>query len=535
MVLAKCHLQSCKENEQKPCSVQCSVSDLALYRLPSFIRPESIDFENSLMKWIKNNLDERNRNEDNDLFREMIHELTGDDVCSNLNIEQSNCLKEQHRIIVCIELNHLCWAWAKFMFNFDESKFNLSKSRASMQCCFTEIKLCYVNIQLPNIVIWLLSSIPQKVVKSETLIAKSNIHQTFNKSKCLYALVCQCFRENDVVNLRQVYKHLRLANKLTKLSESSRVNKIPISTTKLEHLKNQCKNYSELNIHSPNRMFNECDQPTNRPQIKQIQPRQRQPAKLIHENVLFGHSNTFEYKSDSSTLSHKKNLFNKIRKFTIQSESEFDTTQITNYLSQNSKLLKSSNKVRARSRSVDLPRQRSKMVFKPVDSEVQISIPLGQNDKYDSLDKFNKRYKNDKDKKSKGFLDSLNSEGSSISDESISNEYTTNSIEYENFNLSKLNVNTCPKNVTPIMIKSVLKKSTSYFEGEKKIVRLLPKSLHHLHDTKMPYDRLKFAKFEVSQCNLDAKSRQCATTTTSLNNKKNVTFSAYATIQVVDN
>lgn len=511
MVLASVYLQQPQctmETGQIASSAQCTLSDLALYRLPTNIRPESGDFENLLLQCVENNLACRHRNEDQDLAREMVCGLADSDSQLSLACEQLN-------FVVCIEPNRLLLTAVKSAAHSDGGKFNLAQQHSCMQICFSEIKLCYVNIQLPNIVIWLLSSIPQKIVKNESPAAKCGNQQV--RPKCLYALIWKCLREHDVVNLRQVYKHLRSFKKLH-----------PCETLLSKLVSPSEKHHSEQEMQTSKVPLG--DAPTSK-SLKsvtskpshQMLTRQRQPAKLIHDNALFSQWTTLERKLDSSNLSHKKVFANSIRPFVIQSASEFDTTQMTNYLSQNgTKSCKSSTKVRTRSRSVESPRHRFRMVYKPINDDIELLIPSCHVSKCDSLSKCDKLNENDKDKKSKGYSDSLNSEGSSLSDESSSGEYVPSSLEYEYFSLSKLsNADSATK--SPIVIKSVLKKSSSYFEGQKNA--RVPRSCFFLGSSSLG-ERKQF-----SSDNRNGKSRQCA----NLHSKKNVTFSAYATIQVVDN
>ena len=115
----------------------------------------------------------------------------------------------------------------------------------------------------------------------------------------------------------------------------------------------------------------------------------------------------------------------------------------------------------------------------------------------------------------------MNSEGSSISDESTSGEFVSSSLEYECF---KLNSESTLKTAAPIVIKSALKKSSSYFEGQKN-TRMMRSGF--FSSLSMAGDR---SKMGIENQTLGTNSRQCVNY-----GKKNVTFSAYATIQVVDN
>ncbi len=619
-------------------TVQCLVSDLALYPLPANLRLESIDFENLILQHVKNNLHARSDGGSgvalasttpaatvsvSDLTRDMLIddvednspkmvtgvEDTGAEMTSTAGKQQKptdnnngSSISTRH-FVVSLEPDRLSWAALKSPPEGDVSQSAVCGFDYSQHCChymstcLSEIKLCYVNIQLPNIIIWLLSSIPKKIVKRETPTAQTSSDRQHNKSE-LFALVLQCFREVDVVSMRQAYKQLRSIHKQTTQHKQL--------LTKKEMVEVDMKKASttEVEMQKSNRSSSKEQEATK--SGHHILSRQRVPARLIQENTTFhlkgGTAATSTRTSAAATtaassiqLSQKKNSSshqmpqqmrcNHIRSYlssSTASESEFDTTQISTYLSQKStqhSLMKStqqnsssSKSARTRSRSVESPRHRLRLLYKPID-DIEILIPsaygrqaaeqLGfRRTLTKSRPSVGTTLKGGKQKSAKDssyYTDSLNSEGSSLSDESTSGDYAANgnsnsSLEFDQHYFSQLasklshSEQLSPKSACghPIVIKSALKKSSSYLEGSAAqsavMANYRPGGYGGLFFRSSPATAAAAAasstrertKSESRKQGAGGKNaRHCANSNCAA--KKNVTFSAYATIQVVDN
>ncbi|KAJ6216449.1 hypothetical protein RDWZM_007606 [Blomia tropicalis] len=578
-------------------SVQCTIADLFLCRLPGHVRIESVDFENSILQCVKNSLHSRDESECN-LTREMIRDITTvqsststsslDEIVSvdessslpssststststsssssSSSLIQHSCVSSTSRyFVVCIEPSRLLWTSTETMTTTETIEFDLHRhANVFMQTCFNEILLCYVNIQLPNMIIWLLSSIPHKIVRNDSLATtttttrcdtsssssalSTNISDRRNRS--LFVLAWHCHQENDVVRLRQTYKHIRtldsirhrsieFGNKLVSHKRHADSDLIIKSSVKSV---NTAKGRKASTTTTTTTVVESSSQSTSLSTIGKIGhhhilSRQRHPAKLIHET-----STIYSTGSPHMDRNCEKNHINLSQKnhqkssmhsaYTAPSESEFDTTQINSYLSHGGKvtsLCKVGKNNRTRSRSVDSPRHRFRVLYKPICDDIELSsynLHKFDTSTIECVDKLRDNTKRSTTTTiTKSFLDALNSEGSSISDESSSGEY-----EYKNgTNGTKTN---------PTVIKSVLKKSTNYSDYGHRTVRASSSSISNGNGGFFHSNLLNINDRSKDQHRIGGgggsggmNGRQCGNY-----NKKNVTFSAYATIQMVDN
>lgn len=576
-----------------PKSSACVVSSVTLYRLPVNLRLDSIDFEQCILDCVRNRLTaDTDKQSDSGLNKRIVSEIKinptdlqfeeeGDEDEEEKS-EETEAIpvttnEDDHQYMVCIHASKLLWTVVSS--EVPTTDFDIRQHQAYLQTCFDDIQLCYVNFQLPNVIIWLLSSIPLRVVKNESLIAKchhnnNNSNQNINQPKndSLFALVWKCFDEHDVVRLREIYKHLRSAKKL---KQSDSISNGVRSASRREAMKKSHAYHHHPDWDSLDRsglsgaefdshLYKSRQQygpPKPPPPPHYVLHRQRHPARLIQEGIAhivypFVPINRMllDPKQEIYYVPHKKSTGG----YPIVSESEFDTTQMSTYMASKRIFkanLKGNLSYRIRSRSVESPRQRLRFAYKPINDNYEIILPTNYNlFKSDSPATANHganqkknvgagngggQYgegKENKESNLKEIPDSLNSEGSSLSGESTSGEYSPTQVDDECFKANgsgaKFRADSARKS-TPVVVKSVLKKSTSHFDEQGSPNRYDQSSPGYLLFSPSINDRLKFGtngKKTTTTDNNNTTARQYS----SNYGKKNVTFSAYATIQVMD-
>lgn len=549
-----------RESDPKTNFVQCLVSNVSLYRLPSNLRLDSIDFEQCILDCVRSRLNDDKA--ESVLSKRIVSEikihkdLKGD----NSEFDEETKLDGTHRFIVSIHADKLLWTVVKSEEQID--KFDIRQHCCYLQTCFEDIKLCYVNFQHPNVIIWLLSSIPQKVVKNESLIAKCHNQKSqtnLAKNESLFALVWKCFGENDVVKLRELHKHLRSTKKLkqidsnilslgglpttirsknfiqktSELARKDEMNSFSYNGVDLDYLtRNSYPVNFEMHLYkSAKHLF--VSQHFPHKVSPQNVHRQRHPAKLIQDNSFSSHlmqtsRSLIDQKHDMYYVGPRKANISHACAYHIASESEFDTTQMTNYLQANKRLYKSNIKnnltCRTRSRSVESPRQRLRLSCKQANDNLEVILPTYHLFKTDSSKKNIMQFidsKENKESNLKETPDNLNSEGSSISGESTSGEFSSTQTDDDSLKTAKLKPDAETKS-TPVAVKSALKKSTSCFDD----ISSPSHTNGYFLFSPLITERLKFGTNRKKPNN----SRQYSNY-----NKKNVTFSAYATIQVMEN
>lgn len=362
---------------------------------------------------------------------------------------------------VSIEANELKWVYS------DSMALTTFSSRKCNRALFSNILFCYLNAQLPNVIVWVLT--------------KNNCDDSPDGKIETEALVWQCLNEKDAIHLRDAYKLIRSKKKLEKieainkakqknsekvivnqkLSEKVNGNNCEQQSTRMTSSKQENdetnNRFNAMEQHLPTSEANETledllyrsskpnpnreilvassihykNSRNNRPQT-----RQRQPALLLQAT-----NNTSLSSLSSPTTTHTRQTTNNVIPIVVSrqnssnaywnqypSESEFDTTRINSYLnalnlSRRNRSNLSTNKQNGkhiRSRSVESPLNRLRMsIHKPVNSFLNaINSPSGA--KMNSSN--NLQTANSSNIPSRGVLvtrsESLNSEGSSISGES---------------------------------------------------------------------------------------------------------------------
>lgn len=386
----------------------------------------------------------------------------------------------------------------------------------------SDIKLCYVNFEASNLIIWLLTKYPTRVDNANETPQLVVDQQTTSAVSGTIAIVCQCVCEQDVIRLREAYKKLRSIKKYTSdVNYEKTINKKVHLTTTSSSMANWSRNEtgdssgkSRKQITTNQTIPKGQTVPTFTKQIQNnILNRQRQPAKVIYEHcALTSHETVGHYNNHGFVYATRAKKY---------SESEFDPSQFENYLSPvEHRFASLKTRSRFRSRSMEPQARRSRG---------PIHIRLGGDGRL-AIEKENMVVGVDKINHSDimhlsqpaGKLirnDNFNSEGSSLSDDS-----STGGDKFENSSNSKM--------PSPI-VKSALKKSKSHRDGDNitkpssfssniyAAAIFLNNSLFHL-------DRSK----STAGGNLKNKK---PVGSNYLTLKKNVTFSSYATIQVVDN
>ncbi|UXI14526.1 hypothetical protein NH340_JMT00469 [Sarcoptes scabiei] len=203
--------------------IQCDVAKIALYSLPSNLRLDSIDFEQCILDCVTNKFltDQKSSTSSlssssssaisqNGLSKRMVSEIP---IYPKLyDPSSSSSSPSSLNYTVAIHSKKLWWnVW-------DSSEcppIDIRDSNNSMRLSFTKIQLCYVNHRMPDLIIWLFFSLPKVSEKDslKTLSPSSSTSKRLqfksNRNNSLFALVWKCFNEQDVVHLREVYKHLQ--------------------------------------------------------------------------------------------------------------------------------------------------------------------------------------------------------------------------------------------------------------------------------------------------------------------------------------
>ena len=271
---------------------ECQVNKVSLYSLPTNVKIDSIDFEQCILECITHKLDDKKP--DNGLSKRLINELI---IQSDLLLylpdsgkdnNQNQNQNEQLIYTVGIHRNRLQWSvmsppsLSSTQLIDDDDDQQTSTNRHQQQQChcymqstFDQIKLCYVNYEMPTMIIWLLLSLPKRVVKNEFSVTNyCDIHHhststqslssslssssSSSESSTLFALVWKCFNEQDVVQLREVYKYLqslRRLNQTPSSSSSSLISDGHLDLSFIDHYHNQQQHDIHSYIYPPSSQF----------------------------------------------------------------------------------------------------------------------------------------------------------------------------------------------------------------------------------------------------------------------------------------
>lgn len=370
---------------------------------------------------------------------------------------------------VSIEANELKW------FLSDDSSAQITGQRKCNRANFTNILFCYLNAQLPNVIVWVLTN--------------KDCDDSNNGKVETKALVWQCLNDKDAIHLRDAYKLIRSRKKLEKIEAINKakqknseklivIQKLgeKINGNDSEHQTNISTSFKHeikeiinkpLNTNDQHLVSSEANEILEDLLYRSTKPnpnreilvassvhlknsrnnkshnRQRQPALLLQAN----HNNA-SHSSHLTSTTTPRQVNNNVIPIVVShqnnsywnqypSESEFDTTRIDSYLnalnlSRRNRTNVSSSKQNGkqmRSRSVETPLNRLRMsIHKPVNSFLNaINSPSGA--KMSSSN--TTQTSNSNNNQSRAVLvtrsESLNSEGSSVSGESGICEFNSHS------------------------------------------------------------------------------------------------------------
>lgn len=419
--------------------------------------------------------------------------------------------------------------------NSDNNNNNNDKSNNILQLCtlLSDIKLCYVNFEASNLIIWLLTKYPSRVDNNNEAQQQQPLADHQATGGNTIAIVCLCACEQDVIKLREAYKKLRSIKKFSSdgnFEKAINNKKLPAAASSSANITSSSSSSTTTTTTNWNTPRNETvdgsgrtrkqittnqtipkGQTTpNKQTQNNIHNRQRQPAKVIYEQCAratllepVGHYNKHGYVYAPRPKKY--------------SESEFDPSQFENYLSpveHRFASLKTRSRGRVRSRSMEPPPARR--------SRGPIHIRL-RADGRPTIERESAGDRKDHDEmlSPAGKLisnDNFNSESSSLSDDSSTGDKFESS---SSGGSSKV--------PSPI-VKSALKKSKSHRDGDNNNIGSKPSSSFSSNIYAAAIF-LNNSLFHLDRGNKNKKPIDSGYLTL----KKNVTFSSYATIQVVDN